>query len=289
MANTRQLKTRIRSVKSTRQITKAMQLVAASKMRRAQEATQAVHVFAQAARELLTYLRSLPDTKTHHMYIQRPLKSRLVVIVTSDRGLAGAYNTNVLKRYAEILKNDRADGIDTKTICIGKKAAQFAGRIKDADVLAAYNGFPDHPTETELRPIVTTMVSQFSDDKVQAVDVLYTKYVTSIVQEATTQTLLPAGFQETEVSAAVMQSSFEPSVEEVLEATTIRLIEAQLLQALLDAVASEHSMRMIAMKNATDNAGDLVDDLTLAMNKVRQAAITQELAEISGGSEAMKD
>jgi F-type H+-transporting ATPase subunit gamma len=133
------------------------------------------------------------------------------------------------------------------------------------------------------------MISRFEDEEVDSVDILYTKYVTSIVQEANVQTVLPAGFVEVPVSEAVRQSSFEPSAEEVLEATTIRLIEAQLLQTLLDAVASEHSMRMIAMKNATDNAGELVDDLTLEMNKVRQAAITQELSEISGGVEAMKE
>lgn len=289
MANTRQLKTRIRSVKSTRQITKAMQLVAASKMRKAQEATQNVQMFATAARELLTYLRSMPETKDHYLYVERPVTHRLVVLVTGDRGLAGAYNSNVLKRYSQIIKEDQKAGILTKTICIGRKGAQFTARLKGVEIIGSYEGFPDYPDETVLRPIVKTMLNQYVDGPVDRVEVLYTKYVSSITQTASVQMLLPAGFQETEVSHSVAQSSFEPNAEEVLEATTHRLVEAQLLQALLDAVASEHSMRMLAMKNATDNAGDLVDDLTLAMNKVRQAAITQELAEISGGSEAMKE
>lgn len=288
MASTRQLKSRVKSVKGTRQITKAMQLVAASKMRRAQDVAAQVHLFSEAARELLTHLRSLPDTANHHLFTSRTVTTRLVVLITSDKGLAGAYNANVLKRYTELLKADKAAGIATKTICIGRKAAQFVARIKDVEVIGVYEGFPERPTENELRPLVNSMIDQFVSKEVDAVDVIFTQYKNSITQIASTKQLLPAGFVETEVSQAVSQASFEPSAEEVLEATTHRLIEVQLFQAYLDSIASEHSMRMIAMKNATDNAGDLIDDLTLEMNKVRQAGITQELSEISGGVEAMK-
>lgn len=288
MASTRQLKSRVKSVKGTRQITKAMQLVAASKMRRAQDVAAQVHLFSEAARELLTHLRSLPDTSNHHLFTTRTINSRLIVLITSDKGLAGAYNANVLKRYTEALAADKAAGIATKTICIGRKAAQFVARIKDVEVIGVYEGFPERPTENELRPLVNSMIDQFTAKEVDAVDVIFTQYKNSITQIASTKQLLPAGFVETEVSEAVSQASFEPSAEEVLEATTHRLIEVQLFQSYLDSVASEHSMRMIAMKNATDNAGDLIDDLTLEMNKVRQAGITQELSEISGGVEAMK-
>lgn len=288
MASTRQLKSRVKSVKGTRQITKAMQLVAASKMRRAQEVANQIQLFSDAARELLTHLRSLPDTFNHHLFVERKVDSRLIVLITSDKGLAGAYNANVLKRYTEALKADKAAGISTKTICIGRKAAQFVARIKSTDVIGVYEGFPERPTENDLRPIVTTMIEQFTDKSVDSVDVIYTEYKNTISQIASTKQLLPAGFIETSVSESVAQASFEPSAEEVLEATTQRLIEVQLLQAYLDSGASEQSMRMMAMKNATDNAGDLIDDLTLEMNKVRQAGITQELSEISGGVEAMK-
>jgi len=288
MASTRQLKSRVKSVKGTRQITKAMQLVAASKMRRAQDVANQVQLFSDAARELLTHLRSLPDTRHHHLFVDRPAKNRLVILITSDKGLAGAYNSNVLKRYTERLKIDKQKGVKTKTICIGRKAAQFVVRIKDTEVLGVYEQFPERPTDNDLEPIVNTAITLFSEGKVDAVEVIYTEYKNSITQIANTKELLPAGFQETEVSQAIAQSSFEPSVEEVLEAATHRLIAVQLYQAYLDSVASEQSMRMMAMKNATDNAGDLIDDLTLEMNKVRQAGITQELAEISGGAEAMK-
>lgn len=289
MASTRQLKSRVKSVKGTRQITKAMQLVAASKMRRAQDVANQVQLFSDAARELLTHLRAQPDTNTHHLYDKRPATVRLVILITSDKGLAGAYNTNVLKRYTERLRIDAAKGVRTKTICIGRKASQFVSRLKGNDVIGVYEGFPERPSQNDLRPIVNTLISQFTSHEVDAVEVIYTEYQNSINQIASTKELLPAGFQKVEeVSSSVSQASFEPSAEEVLEATTYRLIEVQLYQAYLDSVASEQSMRMIAMKNATDNAGDLIDDLTLEMNKVRQAGITQELSEISGGVEAMK-
>lgn len=288
MASTRQLKSRVKSVKGTRQITKAMQLVAGSKMRRAQEVANQVQLYSEAARELLTYLRSLPDTRNHHLFVVRPVKARLIVLITSDKGLAGAYNANAIKRYTERLKIDKTKGVTNKTICIGRKASQFVSRLKTVEVIGVYEGFPERPTENDLQPIINTIIAQFTERKVDAVEAIYTEYQNSLTQAAATKELLPAGFQETAVSTAVAQSSFEPSVEDVLEATTHRLIAVQLFQAYLDSVASEQSMRMIAMKNATDNAGDLINDLTLEMNKVRQAGITQELAEISGGAEAMK-
>lgn len=288
MASTRQLKSRVKSVKGTRQITKAMQLVAASKMRRAQDVANQVQLYSEAARELLTHLRSQPESRTHYLYVDRPAKNRLVVLITSDKGLAGAYNANVLKRYTERLKIDQSKGVHTKTLCIGRKASQFVSRLKGADVVGVYEQLPERPTDNDLQPIVSTMLSLYQNGEVDGVEVIYTEYKNSIIQTASTKELLPAGFQEVAVSESVAQSSFEPSAEDVLEATTKRLIAVQLYQSYLDSVASEQSMRMMAMKNATDNAGDLIDDLTLEMNKVRQAGITQELAEISGGAEAMK-
>ena len=288
MASTRQLKSRVKSVKGTRQITKAMQLVSASKMRRAQEVANQVQLFSDAARELLTHLRSLTDTFNHHLFVERPVKARLVVLITSDKGLAGAYNSNILRRYTEQLRNDDKAGIKTSTICMGRKASQFVVRIKSADIIGVYEGFPEHPTDNDLEPIISTILSQFINGTVDSVDVIYTEYKNSILQVATTKRLLPAGFEATTVSQSVSMASFEPSAEEVLEVATKRLIAVQLYQAYLDSAASEQSMRMMAMKNATDNAGDLIEDLTLEMNKVRQASITQELSEISGGVEAMK-
>jgi F-type H+-transporting ATPase subunit gamma len=288
MASTRQLKSRIRSVKSNKQITKAMELVAASKLRRAQDATKASGPYASAAQELLTQLGLKTDVQRNIYYRARPLTSRLVVLITSDRGLAGAFNANAIKQFIAILDADREAKVATKVLCIGRKGAQFAAKLRDVEVTGVYTALPEKLTAADMRPILVAAVDQYIDDVVQAVDLVTTKFVNSFTQVATTRSLLPAVFETTEVSRDIQQSFFEPSLEEVLEGATIRLLEAQLYQAVLDARASEHSMRRVAMKNATDNATELVDDLTLEMNKVRQSAITQELSEISAGVEAMK-
>ncbi|MFZ1301520.1 MAG: ATP synthase F1 subunit gamma [Candidatus Microsaccharimonas sp.] len=289
MANTQALKHRIRSVKSTKQITKAMQLVAASKMRKAQEATKASAPYTDAARELLTALSSHTSVKTHPLFKHRPVKKRLVILIASDKGLAGAYNSNVLKLYTNELRGDEKAGIETTTLTIGRKAAQFVSRVKNIDVLGSYQDLPDRPDGSELRAILNTTRDLFVAGDVDAVDVIYTDYVSSVTQQAIVTRVLPAGFEATDTPVVTRDVTYEPSAEEVLNGIAFRLVAAQLFQALLDARASEYSMRMIAMKNATDNASDLIDDLSLAMNKARQGAITQELAEISGGVEAMHD
>jgi len=155
--------------------------------------------------------------------------------------------------------------------------------------LGVYEDLPDQPSGNELKSIVDTVVEKFISGEVDAVDVVYTQFVNSIVQTPKKIRVLPAGYTETEVSDEIREAEYEPSVEAVLEGATHRLISAQIYQAMLDARASEWSMRMMAMKNATDNAGDVIEDLTLEMNKARQSAITQELAEISGGVEAMNN
>lgn len=288
MASTRQIKSRIRSVKSTKQITKAMELVAASKLRRAQEATLASRLYSDTARELLTQLSHLTDVQQNMFFHKRKMKARLIIVVTSDRGLAGSYNANALKQLAGVIKEDQTEGIKDHVICVGRKGAQFVSKLKGVELVGVYQSLPEHLSATDVRPILSSAIQLFLTEEVDAVDIITTKFINSLVQTSYRQPLLPAGFIETEVSHDVAVSTFEPSVETVLDGATLRLLEAQLFQALLDGAASEHSMRRTSMKNATDNAGDIIDDLTLEMNKVRQAAITQELSEISAGVEAMK-
>ena len=288
MAQTRTLKTRIKAVRSTRQITKAMELVAASKMRRAQEAAFKSRDYRDLALEILTRLSQLTDIYKHPLYVKRKLKTRLHIVITSDRGLAGAYNSNVLKQLARELIQDKQSGIVSKIIVEGKQGFKFASSLKDVEIVAAYQDFPDSPTANDLRPVLNTIIEQFTNRQVDAVDILFTDYISSIVQTVKSQRLLPAGFDEVSTTNNLDDALFEPSVREVLDNITARLIEAQLNQAFVEAAASEHSMRMMAMKSATDNANDLIDDLTLAFNTARQSAITQELAEITGGAEAMK-
>jgi F-type H+-transporting ATPase subunit gamma len=291
MANTQGLKQRIRSVKSTRQITKAMQLVAASKMRKAQEATKASSAYTLAARELLATISAHSSVKDHPLFVARPVRSRLIIMIASDKGLAGAYNSNVIKAYTTEVRADEKAGITSKTLTVGRKAAQFVSRVKNIEVLGSYEELPDHPNGSELRAILNTARELFISGEVDAVDVVYTQYVTSITQVAKVTRVLPAGFEidADERKHTDGDAVYEPSTEEVLNGIAFRLVGAQLFQALLDSRASEYSMRMMAMKNATDNASDLIDDLSLAMNKARQGAITQELAEISGGVEALNE
>jgi F-type H+-transporting ATPase subunit gamma len=289
MASTQALKGRIRSVKSTKQITKAMELVAASKMRRAQDATKASNPYTLAARQLLTALSSHTSVKGHPLFVQRAVKTRLLIVIASDKGLAGAFNSNLAKVYTQELKKDDDKGIKNTTITVGRKAAQLVARIKDTQVLGSYQDLPDRPDGSELRAILDTTKNLFTSGEVDAVDVVYTDYVSSVVQQAKVQRVLPAGFEPAVERGVAKDVVYEPSTEEVLDGVAYRLVGAQLYQALLDSRASEYSMRMLAMKNATDNASDLIDDLTLEMNKARQSAITQELAEISGGVEALNE
>ena len=288
MPSQRQLKSRIRSVKNTKQITKAMQMVAASKMRRAQDATKATAAYTATARDILAHLAKQGATNNHSLFEARPVKRRLLIVIASDKGLAGAYNGNLAKHYLKELIADDSAHIKTDTIAIGRRVTQFVTRLKDAKLIGAYEDLPDHLEGHELRAVMDTAYKMFEDGEVDAVDMVYTEFVSSITQTPKTERLLPAGQAGEPTDESIDEAEFEPSIETVLENVVYRLLGAQLFQAFLDARASEHSMRMLAMKNATDNATDLIDDLTLAMNKARQAAITQELAEISGGSEAMK-
>ncbi len=288
MASTQQLRQRIKSVKNTKQITKAMEMVAASKLRRAQDSAQKSREFARLANELLTRIRQLTDVQKHPLFKRRKIKSRLLIVVASDRGLAGAYNAMILKKFAQELKKDDDAGIKNEVISVGKKAANFVAKIHNVTLKAAYNDFSDNPTAEDLRPILITAIDGFKSGEFDAVDVLFTDFISSVNQQPKSARLLPAAFDDVELPMHLKDAPFEPNTQKVLNEVTERFVEVQMMQYMLESAASEHSSRMLAMKNATDNANDIVDDLTLALNTARQASITQELAEITGGAEAIK-
>ncbi len=287
MANTTTLKRRIGSVKNTRQITKAMELVAASKMRRAQQRAISSRAFRERAHEILGRLSGVSDVKNHPLFVRRKVDSRLVLIITSDTGLAGAYDGNVLKQLTALLQKDRDEKIATKVIALGKKGSQFVSRLEGVDLVGAYPIFSGQPQPSDIRPIVKTIIDEYTDEKVDAVTIIYTQYISSIKQEVAELQLLPTNLAKKAEWSPLEVAIFEPSIESIVESTVARLIELQVWQAILESLASEHSMRMIAMKNATDNAGDIIDDLTLVFNTARQGAITQQIAEIVGGAEAV--
>ncbi|MFI5270894.1 MAG: ATP synthase F1 subunit gamma [Candidatus Saccharimonadales bacterium] len=286
MASTVILKRRIKSIRGTRQITKAMQLVSASKLRRAQEYALASREYQDLAYDLLRKLAAMNEVEQQPLFKKRDVKNRLYIVITSNTGLAGAYNSNVLKQLVQGIQEDEAQHVKSHVIVIGSKGAHFVRRLSNINLLAAYPPFGDHPTANDVRPILNTVMSQYKDGLVDDVRILYTQFVSTISQQALNFKLLPAPLPDTE-DANLAISNFEPDVETVVEQVTTRLVEAQIWQALLESLASEHAMRMIATKNATDNANDLIDDYTLELNTARQAAITQELAEITGGAEAL--
>ncbi len=194
----------------------------------------------------------------------------------------------MIREFTREVAADREAGIATQVIAVGKRGAQALAHIKDINIIAAYEHFPDHPTASEIRPILNTVIELFEAKKVDAVDIIYTDYRSSLSQIVKSERLLPAAFQEIEISADLGEATFEPSPQAVLDAVTVRLSKPSWPKPILESQASEQSMRMLAMKTATDNANDLVDDLRLALNTARQGAITQELAEITGGAEAIQ-
>lgn len=263
-----------------------MELVSASKLRRAQDYAQRSRDYRDLAYDLLKRLNAISEVERQPLFQKRRVKNRLYIVVTSNTGLAGAYNANVLKLLLKGLQADEAAKIGSHVITIGSKGAQFVRRLGHVNLLATYPPFGDHPTANDVQPILNTVIDQYKNEAVDDVHVLYTDFKSTISQQVVDLPLLPAPLLDVD-SAPAPISNFEPDVETVIDQVTTRLVEAQIWQAVLESLASEHAMRMIATKNATDNANDLIDDYTLALNTARQADITQELAEISGGAEAM--
>lgn len=288
MASTQQLKSRIKSVKSTKQITKAMELVAASRMRKAQDATTASRAYASAAREILTRLNELSDVYAHPLYEVRDVSSQLLIVISSDRGLAGAYNTNILKTTLARIDSATQQKINTEVIVIGKQAARTLSKVQGIEIVGLYEDVPDVLNTEDLSAIVSKATQGFEKKQYDVVDIIYTDFKSSISQVVESTSLLPASFEPARTRDDLDIQAFEPSPGDVISTLTPRLLEVQMMQFFLEARASEHSMRMLSMKNASDNAEDIIDELTLTFNRVRQAGITQEIAEISAGAESIK-
>lgn len=288
MASLITLKRRIGSIRGTRQITKAMELVSASKLRRAQERARMTRDYRQATYDLLARLSASQDVAEHPLFQRRPVRTRLYIVITSNSGLAGAYNANALKLLTQSITQDRRDNVQSAVIAIGSKGGQFVRRLHDVQLEAYYPAFGDDPKQADLQPILQSIIEQYTSGVIDNVTVIYTFAKSGITQEARSLSLLPAVY---DASTAPLSTAltFEPDAETVIRGVVVRLLQVQLWQVVLESLASEHAMRMLAMKSATDNASDLIGDYTLEYNTARQAAITQELSEITGGAEALKD
>jgi F-type H+-transporting ATPase subunit gamma len=289
MANTQDIRRRIKSIRNTAQITKAMQMVAASKMRRAQQHALAGRSYAGLMNKVLVSLQKRTDPKLHPLLQIRPIKKELVLIISTDKGLAGALNTNLLREAA------RFDAAKTVYVVSGRKARQFITRTK-RELLADFE-LKDAPSFVETKPIAAFVTERFLSGEVDKVSVLYTHFINTINQQPVVQILLPISDfdlpKKHEESPEHRQADplvgyiFEPTAETVLDIMLPYYLQYQVYQMILDARASEHSARMVAMKNATDNANEFIKDLTLEYNKMRQASITTELLEIATAQMAL--
>jgi len=291
MPSTRDIRRRIKSVKNTAQITKAMQMVAASKMRKAQQAALAGRPYATLMNTVLAQVTANAGDFTHPLLEKREVRNRAVIVVTSDKGLAGALNSNLLRELSKFDKNS------TTFIAAGKKGSQFIARTQRK--LAAEFTYKDSPMFSEARAISRFAQEMFLKGEVDQVDVLFTNFINTLTQKPEVTTLLPVGEVkgftagvEGEDTGEVLSTGateylFEPGPADVFGSLLPHYLNFQVFQILLEAKASEHSARMVAMKNATDNAKQLIKDLTLEYNKLRQANITKELLEITSATMAM--
>jgi F-type H+-transporting ATPase subunit gamma len=240
--------------------------------------------------DLLARLNNIKEVEQHPLFQKRPVKTRLYVVITSDGGLVGAYNYNVLKQVTASVTADRDKGVKSDVIVIGKQGANFLRQLAHIDLVGVYPSFGDNPSANDIRPILGTIIGRYTDKSVDEVVVVYTSFISNLAQQAKELPILPADLSDADKGeASYPVTNFEPSADVVVERTASRLIEVQIWQAMLEGLASQYSMQMLAMKNATDNASDLIDDYTLEYNTLRQANITQELAEISGGVEALSE
>jgi F-type H+-transporting ATPase subunit gamma len=282
MASLQIIKRRIKSVKSTRQITKAMQLVAASKLRRAQSAATGPQAYTAAARQLLLDLSGQTATVGHPLFAVRPVKRALAIFIAGDRGMAGGYNANIIRALVRQMK---ATPAEYSAIAVGKRAAMHVARAKDVNQIAAYDVEAGDPGADIALPVLSEAIRLFRDGQVDRVDIITTEFVSTVTQRVAVRQLLPV--QLPEGTKPTGEATMEPNPEALVELAVRRVLEAEMTQAILDARASEQAARMMAMMNATDNADDIIGDLTLVFNNARQAGITQQLTEISGGTEAI--
>jgi F-type H+-transporting ATPase subunit gamma len=285
----REIRRRIRSIKNTAQITRAMEMVAASKMRRAQQAVLAARPYADRIRAMLGDLAAMTspaeEVRAFPLLQRRPVKRIQLILVTSDRGLAGALNTNVIRRAVDFMTRERSEPIEHfDIVAIGRKGRDFLVRY-GWPMIAEFTRVTDRPSVEAIRPIVELTTQDFISGRVDAVFVVYTHFINTLRQEPRVFQLLP--IEPPEESGAISDYILEPDPATVLEALLPRFLEMQLYRILLEASASEHSARMVAMRNATQNALDLVAELTLTYNKARQAQITREVSEIAAGANAL--
>jgi len=299
VATAREIQRRIQSIRNLGQVTRALQAVAASNVRKAQAAALATRAYAHASWEVIVNLGAVTDETLHPLLIRHPsVENLLIVLVSGERGLCGAYNQNIVRTTLDYVK---IRGLPVRYITVGRRGRDILWRM-GAEIAAEFHGLPAVPSLIEVSPIARAAIDEFLEGRADEVYIARTDFVNLLVQKPIIQRLLPlhttalTALEHEQAMleyivdvepAPVLEYIYEPDVHTVLEAILPRFTELQIYQAVLEAHASEYAARMVAMRNATENAAALVDDLTLDYNKARQRAITLELLDIAGGAEAL--
>ncbi|OFZ86167.1 MAG: F0F1 ATP synthase subunit gamma [Burkholderiales bacterium RIFCSPLOWO2_12_67_14] len=287
MPGSKEIRTKIKSVQNTRKITKAMEMVAASKMRKAQERMRKARPYGEKIRNVAAHLSHANPEYQHPFLIARDTVQRVgIIVVTTDKGLCGGLNTNVLRLALGKMKEWEAQGEQFDVCCFGNKGLGFMQRLR-ANIVSQVTGLGDTPHMERLIGAMKIMLDHYMTDRIDRLEIFYTRFINTMKQEPVMEQLLPLAGERLGAPEGTWDYLYEPDAKVVLDQVLTRYIEVLIYQAVAENLASEQSARMVAMKAASDNAGSVIDELTLIYNKSRQAAITKELSEIVGGAAAV--
>jgi len=287
MAGAKEIRTKIKSIQNTAKITKAMEMVAASKMRKAQDRMRASRPYADKIRNVLAHLaQAHPEYRHPYLSDRKEVKRVGYIIVSSDRGLCGGLNTNMFKAAVREMMEWDNQGVEVDVVAIGRKALGFFGRFK-CNLVAEADHLGDSPSMEDLIGTVKVMLDAYDDGKIDRLYLVHNLFINTMTQQPHIHQMVPVGGDVDTELEHHWDYIYEPEAKHIIDGLMFRFIESQVYQGLVENIACEMSARMIAMKSATDNASDLIDELKLVYNKARQAAITQEISEIVGGAAAV--
>ena len=287
MAGSKEIRVKIKSVQNTRKITKAMEMVAASKMRKAQDRMRAARPYGEKIRNVAAHISHANPEYRHPFLVPRDTVKKVgIIIITTDKGLCGGLNTNIQRLALNKIKEWEVDGESFEVCCIGNKGLGFMQRL-GANIVSQVTQVGDRPQMEKLIGSIKVMLDGYTEDRFDRLMIFYTKFINTMKQEPVMEQLLPLSGEKLGAPEGAWDYIYEPEAKVVLDQVLMRYVEAIIFQALSENMASEQSARMVAMKSASDNAGNVIDELTLIYNKTRQAAITKELSEIVGGAAAV--
>jgi len=287
MPGSKEIRTKIKSVQNTRKITKAMEMVAASKMRKAQDRMRRARPYGEKIRTVAAHISHANPEYRHPFLVERDTVKRMgIILITTDKGLCGGLNTNVQRLALNKIKEWQAEGEQFEVCCIGNKSLGFMQRL-GMNIVSQVTQLGDRPQMERLIGAVKVMLDGYTQDRFDRLMIFYTRFINTMKQEPVMEQLLPLSGERLGAPEGTWDYIYEPEAQSVLDQALTRYIEAIIYQALTENMASEQSARMVAMKAASDNAGTVIDELTLVYNKSRQAAITKELSEIVGGAAAV--